>query len=320
MDDWRPTASWRTLSLRAALIAQIRGFFGQRGVLEVETPLLSAATVSDPHLASLQVCPTGSTDEIALYLQTSPESAMKRLVAAGSGAIYEICRAFRAGEAGRRHNPEFTILEWYRPGFDHHALMSEIDELLALVLAVDPARRITYRQAFERHAGIDPHTASAGQLRQRAQALGLEVAGLDDLERDSWLDLLLTQTVEPHLGRGRPTFVLDFPANQAALARVRPGDPPLAERFELFVEGIELANGYHELADAGEQRQRYELDLQRRHALGLPPVPPDNRLLAALDAGLGQCAGVAMGIDRLVMLAVGASSIEEVIPFPITRA
>jgi lysyl-tRNA synthetase class 2 len=323
VDDWGPTASQDNLRLRARLLATIRSFFSARGVLEVETPLLSAATVSDPHLHSLPSHLRGSDAEAAreLYLQTSPESAMKRLLAAGCGPIYQICKAFRGREAGRQHNPEFTILEWYRPGFDHHDLMDEMDDLLAATLGSEPAERITFRQAFERELGIDPHTVPASVLERRAAETGIgEVPGLDRDDRDGWLDLLLSHALEPHLGRERPTFVYDYPASQAALARVRLEQPPVAERFEVYVEGVELANGYHELVDAAEQRLRYEHDLELRRRMGLAQVPPDERLLAALESGLPRCAGVALGVDRLVMLAAASSSLADVLAFPIDRA
>ncbi len=317
--DWRPSAPLDNLRLRAAILAQIRAFFAARGVLEVETPALAAATVTDLHLASLETrCRAEAEGELALYLQTSPEFAMKRLLAAGSGPIYQIARAFRDGEAGRRHNPEFTLLEWYRPGLDHHGLMDEMDALLGEVLGLPPAERLSYGELFAGRLGIDPYQAGAAELESAARAAG--VADTLDLERDAWLDLLLSVVLEPGLGRGRPTFLYDFPASQAALARVRPGPPPVAERFEVYVEGLELANGFHELTDAAEQRRRFERDLERRRERGLPEVPLDERLLAALASGLPPCAGVALGVDRLVMLAAGAGSLSEVLAFPIDRA
>jgi lysyl-tRNA synthetase class 2 len=318
--DWRPTANLEVLRLRAAVLTTIRSFFSERGVLEVETPALSSATVTDVHIQSL-ACTwrgPGADSGRRLYLQTSPEFAMKRLLAAGSGAIYQIARAFRDGEAGRRHNPEFTLLEWYRPGFDHHRLMDEIDELLVAVLDARPGDRITYAEAFQRHAGIDPHTVSTAELRQPVERLA--VGSADDLDRDDLLNLLLARVVEPELGYDRPTFVHDFPSSQAALARVRPGDPALAERFEVFVDGCELGNGFHELTDPVEQRCRFEADLIERQRRGLPLVPVDERLLAAIESGMPDCAGVALGIDRLVMLKAGVDDISHVIAFPIKRA
>jgi lysyl-tRNA synthetase class 2 len=315
--DWRPTASLDALRVRADTLETLRAFFADRGVLEVETPLLSAATVTDLHLQSLALRVGGESGRM-MHLQTSPEFAMKRLLAGGSGPIYQISKAFRDAEAGRRHNPEFTLLEWYRPGWDHHRLMDEIDELLAAVLGSSPGERLSYAQAFERHAAIDPHGASLDELEQRVRNLGVKcITGLD---RDDLLNLLLTHLVEPELGRGHPTFIHDYPASQAALARIRPGDPPLAERFEVFFEGVELANGYHELTDPAEQRRRFEADLAERRRRNLPEVPIDHRLLAALEAGLPDCAGVALGVDRLVMLRAGATDISEVLAFPIERA
>lgn len=328
--DWRPSASFETLRLRAELLAEIRRFFAERGVLEVETPLLAAATVTDLHLHSLSVSLEAPGAPRRAWLQTSPEFAMKRLLAAGSGAIFQICKAFRDGEAGRSHNPEFTILEWYRPGFDHHRLMDEIDELLATVLGTPAAERATYAQVFERHLGIDPHRAQIAELRRAAEVHGVELAGAEPEDRDGWLQLLMSFWIEPRLGVGagaaedRPCFVHDFPASQAALARIRPpagpGEVALAERFEVYLSGVELANGFHELADAGEQRRRFEADLERRRHAGLETVPIDERLLAALDAGLPDCAGVAFGIDRLLMLRAGIDDLRQVISFPVDRA
>jgi lysyl-tRNA synthetase class 2 len=308
------------LRLRARILATIRGFFSDRGVLEVETPLLAAAPATDLHLHALatRYRGPGADDGRVLYLQTSPEFAMKRLLAAGSGPIYQLCRAFRDGEAGARHNPEFTILEWYRPGWDHHRLMDEVEELLQAVLDTTPSERLTYAEAFVRYAGLDPLGAPNAELGQRVETLG--VADPRALRRDDLLDLILTHEIEPKLGVGRPTFIHDYPASQAALARVRGGEPPLAERFEAFVDGVELANGYHELVDADEQRRRFESDLEARRVAGLPEVPMDERLLAALEHGLPRCAGVALGVDRLVMLAAGTRDISRVIAFPTDRA
>lgn len=297
----------------------VRAFFDARGVLEVETPALSHAAASDRHLASFEV---GNPHGAALYLHTSPEFPMKRLLAAGSGDIWQACKVFRAGEAGRLHNPEFTLIEWYRLGFDQHRLMREVAELIAMLvppLAGEP-EVLTYREAFQRHAGFDPFTANAANSRDALRRAGREPPALDALDADGWLDLVAGELVYPALGHGQVTFVHDYPANQAALARIRPGTPPLAERFEAFVNGIELANGFHELADADEQRQRFERDLVARARDGLPQVPVDARLLAALQHGLPACAGVALGFDRLVMLATGAQAIADVIAFPFARA
>jgi lysyl-tRNA synthetase class 2 len=308
------------LRLRAEILAKIRAFFAERGVLEVETPLLASAPVTDLHLQALncRYRGPGADEGRDLYLQTSPEFAMKRLLAAGSGPIYQICKAVRDSEAGGRHNPEFTILEWYRPGWDHHRLMDEADELLVEILGRGSGERISYATAFERYARIDVFSISDDALRLRVGDFGVEDA--EGLTRDDLLDLVLTHVIEPRLGHCQPTFIHDYPASQASLARVRNGDPPLAERFEVFAEGVELANGYHELTDGPEQRRRFETDIETRKILGLPEVPIDKHLLAALEHGLPDCAGVALGIDRLLMVATGTRNIADVLAFPIDRA
>ncbi|MEZ5523379.1 MAG: EF-P lysine aminoacylase EpmA [Pseudomonadales bacterium] len=307
--DWQPTATLDALQLRAGLYRQIREFFQQRDVLEVETPLLGLAASTDVHLAS--VCAGDSR-----YLQTSPEFAMKRLLAAGSGAIFQICKAFRAGEAGRRHNPEFSMLEWYRPGFDHFRLMDEVAELVGSILGISRVRRVSYREAFSDALMIDPHYVADTALVELAyQHCGYRC---EDEDRDTLLDLLMSQVVEPRLGRNELTFIYDYPASQCALARVSSDAEgvEVAQRFELYVEGVELANGYLELSDALVQQQRFEADVAERQRRGLPIVPQDQRLVAALQAGLPDCAGVALGLDRLLMLKMGVASIREVIAFP----
>jgi lysyl-tRNA synthetase class 2 len=326
--DWQPAATLEVLKLRARLLQRIRAFFSARGVLEVETPVLSGAATTDPALASFATRYTGPLfpQGQTLYLHTSPEFPMKRLLAAGSGSIYQICKVFRDGESGRRHNPEFTLLEWYRVGFDHHQLMTEtgelVMELLAPALGLNPPEKLTYREAFLRHTNINPHTATVLDYAAVADAHGIRVP--IDLHQHAdvavWRDLLLTHVVEPKLGQGQLTFIYDYPACQASLARIQPDEPPVAARFELYLNGMELANGFHELAAADEQRARFEQQLHAREAGGLPAVPVDERLLAALAHGLPDCAGVALGFDRLVMLAGGARAIEEVIAFPVDRA
>ncbi len=328
VDDWRPTTAVEVLKLRARMLERIRAFFLERGVLEVETPILSSAATTDPALASLAARYTGPLfpHGQTLYLHTSPEFAMKRLLAAGSGSIYQICKVFRDGECGRLHNPEFTMLEWYRVGFDHHRLMDEtgelVTQLLAPTLPLQAPEKLTYREAFQRHAGLDPHTASAREFAAVAGTHRIDVPQdlLAQNDLAVWRDLLLTHAVEPKLGRGRLSFLYDYPASQASLARIQAGDPPLAARFELYLNGVELANGFHELTDADEQRARFERQLHTRAAAGMPAVPMDARLLTALAHGLPDCAGVALGIDRLLMLAAGARSLAEVIAFPVDRA
>jgi lysyl-tRNA synthetase class 2 len=321
MPDWQPSAKLETLRQRAQLLSAARAFFAARNMLEVETPVLSAAASTEIHLASLVV--RSPHDTPVGYLQTSPEYFMKRLLAAGAGPIWQIARVFRADEAGRRHNPEFTMLEWYRVGFDHHQLMDEVAELVRALLpdgATRTVEKLSYRDAFLRHAQIDPLIASGMDLARCAATHGISPpASLSTDEKDAWLDLLLTHLIEPHLGRGWLTFLFDYPASQASLARLSPENPVVAERFELYVDGVELANGFHELGDSAEQRRRFEEDNRVRHARGLPVVPIDTHLLAALTHGLPPCAGVALGFDRLVMLATGASHIQEVLAFPADR-
>ena len=317
MGDWRPSASPATLVIRARLLQRIRVFFQAREVLEVETPLLSRAAVTDPHLETFVIQdPRGGTPR---YLHTSPEFAMKRLLAAGSGSIYQVCKVFRQGEAGRHHNPEFSMLEWYRPGFNHQQLMTEVDDLLRALLdgclPLADTLRLTYREAFQHNVGIDPFMASIPELQATVRQRNIDVIGLDQHHRDPWLDLLMTHVVEPALPQDGPVFIYDYPASQAALARIRQESPPVAERFELYLGGMELANGFHELTDAAEQRQRFTVDLASREASRLACVPMDERFLSALESGLTACAGVALGIDRLVMLAAGVKSISEVIAF-----
>src|SRR3984957_19461196 len=311
MNDWRPTAALSALERRAALLAAAREFFAVRGVLEVETPILSAAGVSDPQIESL----TTRVDGIATpaYLCTSPEYAMKRLLAAGSGDIYQIGKVFRDGERGRWHNPEFTLLEWYRVGFDDAALMSEVEalvgELLAPERSLPAARRITYAEAMREYAEVDPHCADDRELDGAARRLGLECKA--DLDRDAKLDLLMGLAVGPRLGRERPCFICDYPASQASLARLKPGLPRVAARFELYLDGIELANGFHELVNGAEQRARFDQDQALRRARGQAQRPLDEHVLAALAAGMPDCAGVALGFDRLVAIALGAAQIAD---------
>jgi len=318
--DWRPTATPGALRQRAALLTRVREFFAARGVLEVETPVLSAAGVSDPQIESLVTRIAGLHGPF--FLCTSPEFHMKRLLAAGSGDIYQLCRVFRDAERGRWHNPEFTLLEWYRLGFDDAALMTEVEELVTRLLAPErrlpPAEWLTYHQALRRHVGVDAHTASERDLELAAARHGIVCRA--DLERDARLDVLMGLVAGPQLGRGRLCFVCDYPASQASLARLKPGLPPVAARFELYPDGIEIANGFHELANLDEQRGRFARDLRIRRERGQIEPPTDERLLAALAAGLPDCAGVALGFDRLVAIALGATALAPAMAFSVDNA
>ena len=317
---WRPTASLSALRQRAAMLAAARDFFAQRGVMEVETPILSAAAVSDPQIESLATPIAGMATPF--YMCTSPEYAMKRLLAAGSGDIYQICKVFRDGERGRWHNPEFTLIEWYRLGFDDAALMSEVETLIGRLLQphrrLEPAERLSYAAAIERHAGVDIQAAGDHDLMAAAKRHGVDCRA--DLDRDAKLDLLMALIVGPHLGRERPCFICDYPASQAALARLKPGLPPVAARFEFYLDGIELANGFHELVNGGEQRARFVQDLKLRRARGQVTQPLDENLLAALSAGLPGCAGVALGFDRLAAVALAAPRLADAMAFTIDNA
>ena len=313
MTDSSPTASLDVLKKRAELLRQIRAFFYARDVLEVDTPALSVAGNTDPNIESFSTNYTGPGNTDTLYLHTSPEFVMKRLLAADSGAIYQLCKVFRNGEAGRQHNPEFTMLEWYRPDFNHHQLMDEVADLINEVLGEKEILRMSYQRAFIEQAGIDPLDADTSALKKCAHRHGLEqVIGMDNATVDDWCDLLIDQVVVPAIGKGR-VFIYDYPASQAALARISKSDSRVAERFELFIDGIEIANGFHELTDATEQRQRFEDENKEREKTGSPQLPIDENLLAALERGLPDCAGVALGVDRLLMLVAGAYSISEVI-------
>ncbi len=328
MIEWRPTAVSTALRARARMLACIRTFFAEAGVLEVETPIASRAAGTDPALDSLVTRWHGPGDPAGqpLYLQTSPEFAMKRLLAAGSGPIYQVCKVFRDGERGRRHHPEFSLLEWYRPGWDYWQLMDEVAALVRRVLGRPdlPVEHLTYRGLFRERLEVDPWSASPETLRARAAAAGIGGAAALVLERDGWLDLLLTHCLESDLGRGRLTFLCDYPPSQAALARLRQGrgedEVGVAERFELYLEGVELANGFQELTDARAQAARFAADLEVRRAQGRCELPPDRAFLAALAAGMPDAAGVALGLDRLLMAVLGARDIDAVLCFPVERA
>ncbi|WP_432471885.1 EF-P lysine aminoacylase EpmA [Amphritea sp. HPY] len=321
-NNWQATAPIENLRRRAEIFAQIRRFFVVRDVLEVETPLMTTAAVSDPYIDTIECRyhPVPEQQESARYLQSSPEYAMKRLLASGSGSIFQICKAFRNGESGRRHNPEFTMLEWYRVGYDHRQLMDEVEALIAPILGLNQCHRLSYGELFQQYLNVDPHTASVTELKQIALSrIELE---MDDDNRDNWLNLLMSHVIEPQLVGQGGVFVYDYPASQAALAKTSEdaSGRSVACRFELFINGVELANGYHELTDGAEQARRFDLDIAQRKAEGLPQRPVDNQLVAALTAGMPDCAGVAIGLDRLVMLALGAVEIKDVIGLPFDRA
>ncbi len=303
------------LRRRAEMLEKIRAFFRRAGVLEVETPVLWPTAGTDPSLECFivkgEACP--------LYLQTSPELHMKRLLAAGSGSIYQLCKAFRRGETGRWHNPEFTLLEWYRVGFDLDRMMEEVAQLLLELLGsrISERRCVSYGQLFRESLGVSCQ-APLLELERLAETLGFpEASALCGEERSLWLDFLFSHAIQPRLPKGL-VFVYDFPTPLAALARLKPEDPQVAERFEAFVDGIELANGYRELLDPGEQRARFEADLARRRREGLPLLPVDEAFLAALEAELPDCTGVALGVDRVLMLAEGYSTLSEVLAFPLS--
>ena len=309
---WRPSASLDALRRRAALLHDIRRYFAHTKALEVETPALAHYGTTDPALASFAIAdPEGGTR----YLQTSPEYAMKRLLAAGSGDIYQICHAFRREEGSRLHREEFTLLEWYRIGFDHHQLMTEVGDLLQAVGFKHVLEKHSYGALCLQYAALDPHTASTATLARFAAAQGATFDAASASDRALLLDWVFGCAVLPKLPRDRAIIIYDFPVEQAAYARVRPGTPALAERFEVVVGEIELANGFHEVTDGAEQRARHARENGRRDALGLPHIPLDEKLLAALAAGLPNCAGVALGIDRLLMLLLQVPEIAAVVAF-----
>lgn len=324
MSDWQPSASLDAIRLRARLNALVRGFFAERDVLEVETPVLSMAGNTDPNIASFALEFSGRTDGAprTRWLRTSPEFPLKRLLAAGIGDCYELGRVFRDGEAGGRHNPEFTMLEWYRLGWDHLRLIEETVALVRAALALvgrdAGVRVVAYRDLYRDALGLDPFAAGIDQLQAAMGDVQIDPEGLT---RDDWLDLLMTHRLQPGFDPGELLAVVDYPASQCALAKLRSGGDghAVAERFELYVGPIELANGYHELQDAAEQGARFARDGDVRRGRGDVVPPTDRRLLAALQAGLPACAGVALGIDRLLMAMLGTPRIADVLAFDFAR-
>lgn len=320
--DWQPSAELDVLRKRAEIIGNIRQFFHSRNVMEVETPVLSRHAVTDIHLHSFHtefVSPISPNAE-TLYLTTSPEFAMKRLLCAGSGPIFQLCKSFRNEEAGRYHNPEFTMLEWYRTGFDDRALMDEVDQFMQDIVFTAKAQRMSYQSAFQQFLGIDPLAISLDELKEVSSELGFVDIAKDENNPDTLLQLLFCEKIENQIGKKCPCFVYDFPASQAALAQIDVDNPKVARRFELYFQGIELANGFYELADAEEQLSRFTADNNQRQQLNLPEMPVDKDLIGALHNGLPDCAGVALGIDRLLMLALGKQKIADVMSFNVTKA
>lgn len=318
--QWQPSASIKNLLTRAKLIEEIRRFFTDRGLLEVETPVLSEFGVTDVHLATFStefISPFGEQSK-TLWLSTSPEYHMKRLLAAGSGPIFQIGKVFRNEEAGNRHNPEFTMLEWYRPHFDMYRLINEVDDLLQQILECPPAESMSYQFAFQQYVGLDPLSADLAELVEKAKKH--QLMGAENESRDTLLQFLFSAVVEPQIGQDAPVVVYHFPASQAALAQISSEDLRVAERFEFYYKGLELANGFHELSDAREQLRRFQQDNLQREKMGLPVRTIDTRLLSALQAGIPNCSGVALGVDRLLMIAMGAEHIKEVISFAIDNA
>ncbi len=321
--DWRPAATVQVIKARARMLKDIRTFFDARDVIEVETPLLSRFATTDPHLDTLKTCFRNET----FYLNTSPEYAMKRLLAETGSPVYQICKAFRDDESGRYHNPEFSMLEWYRPGFSLMQLMDEVEALVCRVMAerdLSDFLRISYHDAFEQCCGLNPHSTDSKQCLQVARQYQVDVpVGMGELDEDldAWLDWLLTQLVLPALPQEKFIFLFDYPASQAALARVESNHSghPVARRFELLYGELELANAFYELTDAQEQAGRFEQESKQRRQAGKHVSEIDRHLLAALQSGLPDCAGIAVGLDRLLMVKCRLDSIDEVMTFPWQR-
>ncbi|TMM41427.1 elongation factor P--(R)-beta-lysine ligase [Colwellia ponticola] len=324
--NWQPTLSWQNAQKRAQIISQIRGFFKQRNVLEVETPALSQGTVTDVYLDALScqynfLADSSDQHSDTLYLQTSPEFHMKRLLASGYGCIYQIAKAYRHEEFGRYHNPEFTMLEWYRIGFDQFDLMSEVAELLHAVLEGNKALFTSYQDIFVKTVSVDPLVANFDELVDVLTKHDKAADWLIEMnDADLLLQFIFTEIIEPQIGINEPQFIYNFPVAQASLAQVCPEDARVAQRFECYYRGIELANGFNELTNANEQLARFKEDNNKRAVQGLVEKPIDKRFIAALSSGLPECSGVALGIDRLIMLALDIKDISEVQSFRVDRA
>lgn len=317
--DWAPSADVETLRARAKLIDKIRAFFKIRDVLEVDVPLLSQGVALEPGLNAFS-CAVGKQ---SYFLQTSPEFAMKRLLAAGSGPIFYLGKACRCDEVGRWHNPEFTMLEWYRPEWMPEALIQEAGELLSHILNTTAPTQMTYQSLFESKYGLNPHIACAVDLIQAAKQHGYFVSALDQNDKAAWLDLLFSHGIEPDLGWQAPAVVTEFPNCQASLAKSMKNSEGewVAARFEFYIKGVEIANGFHELTDAKMPAERFEHDIAERQKLGLKSdLPIDHRLLAALTSGLPESCGIALGVDRLLMMALKKEHIRDVLTFDFPRA
>ena len=325
--NWLPSASLTQLNARAIMLKTIRDFFSELQVLEVETPSLSQAGVTDIHLQCFKTQFVGRNisdkplidGAVPLYLQTSPEFHMKRLLAAGSGCIYQISKVYRNEESGRFHNPEFSLLEWYRVGFDLHQLMDEMSALLTLILSCNVPTRCTYQQAFLTHLHVDPLTATIEQLKSAGAHLMLGEVLDNETDKDTILQLLFCIAIESKIGQDEPCFVYDFPASQAALAKINKKDPRVADRFEVYYKSVELANGFYELNSSQEQLKRFQADNQLRQQMGLAEMPIDQKFVDCLDH-LPDCAGVALGLDRLLMLCSKQAHINDVLSFSVDNA
>lgn len=317
---WQPTCSLQQLQARANLLQKIRVFFADRNVLEVETPLLCQSTGTDPNLDFFSTQYRSGSQSQTYYLQTSPEFCMKRLLAAGSGSIYQISKAFRNGESGRYHNPEFSLLEWYRIDFDLQQLMDEVAQLLQYLLApLKPeVECISYTEVFRQYTELDPLNFSVQSYIECAKSNNLDDAEVICAENHSmWLDFLFSFLVQPQLGKQSICMVFDYPACQSSLARVKIEDQRLVERAEIFVNGVELGNGYYELTDPVEQQQRFDFERELRKQKGLCIPDIDKQFLNAIKAGLPDCSGMAIGLDRLMMLTTNSNTIDQVLAFPV---
>lgn len=324
--SWQPSMNWHNAKQRAKVLSLIRAFFLARNVIEVETPLLSSTTITDQHLDPFITQFNYSADShcseaTLLYGQTSPEFAMKRLLASGYGSCYQICKALRHEQQGRYHNPEFTMLEWYRLGYNHFELMDEVEELLQLILTCPKTEKISYQNLFMNKVHIDPLNTSRSDLINVIKHSGKLSDWLEREESiDTLLQFIMAELIEPNIGIDAPCFVYDFPASQASLAKISTKDPRVAERFECYFKGIELANGFHELTDAEQQKQRFINDNEIRQQLDMEKRAIDERFISALEYGLPACSGVALGIDRLIMLALSVEKIDDIITFPVSIA